>query len=120
MINSHSISPEHQQALRAGEVTWSEDGLNATCGHYHGAVQWSENRIGWYTSEAGEWRWINTRMGVVPAGVVKRYESIAREYVEQSLRRQATATLTDVLDNPDVDYQPLNPAILELLRGQKS
>lgn len=111
----HSISPQYQQALRSRSVTWSEDGLSATCGQYRGEIQWSENRVGWYTSEKGEWRWIDTRMGVVPEGVVAQYERIARGKVEESLGRLAAETVADVLDNPAYEYKPLSQETLELL-----
>tara|TARA_R110002051_G_scaffold53697_4_gene101023 strand:- start:491 stop:850 length:360 start_codon:yes stop_codon:yes gene_type:complete len=112
----HCISPAHQQALRAGRVSWSDDGLSATCGQYRGELQWSENRIGWYTSERGEWSWINTHMGVVPEGVVKQYEAIARDKVEDSLRRLAAETVADVLDNPNYEYKPAS--IERTLKGE--
>lgn len=101
----HCISPENQQELRAGQVTWSEDGAHARCGHFAGYVGWSENRIGWTTSEFEETRWLETRMGAVPEGVVKRYEEIARGKVEESLKRLAAEVTRDVLDNPDYEYK---------------
>lgn len=101
----HCISPENQQELRAGQVVWNEDGSQARCGHFHGHIQWSENRIGWHTSERAETKWIDTKMGVVPQGVVERYEEIARGEATESLKRLAAEVVSDVLDNPDYEYR---------------
>ncbi|WP_193092289.1 hypothetical protein [Halomonas colorata] len=101
----HCISPENQQELRAGRVVWSDDGSQARCGHFHGHIQWSENRIGWHTNEREEIKWIDTKMGIVPQGVVKRYEEIARSEATESLKRLAAEVVRDVLDNADYEYK---------------
>lgn len=101
----HHITPEQQEDLRSGTVTWNEPGDFAKCGHMNGWIQWSENRIGWKTSQMEEWKWIDTRLAVVNEKAVERYEAIARAEVENKLRAIGQQITHEILDNPEYEYQ---------------
>lgn len=104
----HHITPEHQEELRSGTVTWNDRGDIAQCGHMRARIEWSENRIGWVTSQMDGWQWIDTHLGVVNAKAVERYEAIARGKVEDKLREIGQQISREILDSPDYEYQPLS------------
>jgi hypothetical protein len=107
MALKHHITPEHQEELRSGTVTWNDRGDYARCGHMNGWIQWSESRIGWKTSQMEEWQWIDTHLAVVNAKAVERYEAIARRKVEDKLRAIGQQISREILDSPDYEYQPI-------------